>query len=614
MSRLSASGDKDIDDGILEALIGYARELDASPYALGHVLIAANAALCFARAGVPLADPIFAKVLVALDGLPIYGDEDIHWEIVRTFTFAHLNYHCQNLERGLATIRASLDSNKWPLFDDRTWGLFAASTICELPEQFSMHHREVAIQWLRHVQNNLRKERDFYLLSFALVDEFSLSGSSDAAKFDDCVCYAKSLLDAAKQDYHYTESSVVWDRLVRAADIIALSVKVEPSGRWVEAIAQAVPVLYDHRNIRDLRKRAQIIRALVEIRGLTCTELSSVNSMRGQLSDGEVRRADSIARRIQYWHPLMEHDVYSFILQSPNAVIRTGLLDLLEQVKVFSTEALELGLLALLDSALLKPPAAVLVSLGDPTGSTGLMCYGMRHLSTHLQYVSIEGNSIAELPDYVDTLVLIDDCALSGTQALGIWGELFEKPRDAGTFKHIRAPLSAESKARLKALKVFHLFAVSSSFAAHRLQAYLSDKAKNVSIKWRYDEPYVSELAANKYFERTLLDENNDLRDPEIVPYNSAFRSGAPNWTSNQTMIETKQFLSEVGYEILADMGFSEKRRRQSSLGYSNAQKLIVFYHNVPKSTIAALWRRGRYGSNWWKPIFPERDRNPGSS
>ena len=79
---------------IREALRDYAIEVDATAHVYGHILLVSNAVLCFAEAQVPSSEPLMRKLLCALQSLPIYGDEDIHWEIVRAYTLARLRCDC----------------------------------------------------------------------------------------------------------------------------------------------------------------------------------------------------------------------------------------------------------------------------------------------------------------------------------------------------------------------------------------------------------------------------------------------------------------------------------------------------------------------------------------
>ena len=82
-------------------------------------------------------------------------------------------------------------------------------------------------------------------------------------------------------------------------------------------------------------------------------------------------------------------------------------------------------------------------------------------------------------------------------------------------------------------------------------------------------------------------------------------------WASAQEREELKQFCAEVGYDLLevraSQKSWTNERRRESSLGYSDFQRLIVFPYSVPKSTLTFLWATG--GTNRrWLPLFPVLD------
>ncbi len=72
-----------------------------------------------------------------------------------------------------------------------------------------------------------------------------------------------------------------------------------------------------------------------------------------------------------------------------------------------------------------------------------------------------------------------------------------------------------------------------------------------------------------------------------------------------------KEVCAEVGYQVLGKRAESKQwtmeRRRESALGFSDAQRLLVFPYNVPKTSLTLLWEKSR-DSFLWKPLFPGYD------
>lgn len=75
-----------------------------------------------------------------------------------------------------------------------------------------------------------------------------------------------------------------------------------------------------------------------------------------------------------------------------------------------------------------------------------------------------------------------------------------------------------------------------------------------------------------------------------------------------------KKWLVEIGYTILASSKkqangeyksrWNEKRVKEASLGYNDAQQLIVFSTNIPTYSITAFWANGNYKTHKWQGLF----------
>ena len=86
---------------------------------------------------------------------------------------------------------------------------------------------------------------------------------------------------------------------------------------------------------------------------------------------------------------------------------------------------------------------------------------------------------------------------------------------------------------------------------------------------------------------------------------NRIFESNSLIWESCKEREDLKEFCQRIGYRILGDIAeqkkWDEARRKQSSLGYSDLQQVLVFPYSVPKTTLPILWCEGEN----WKPLFP---------
>ena len=75
-----------------------------------------------------------------------------------------------------------------------------------------------------------------------------------------------------------------------------------------------------------------------------------------------------------------------------------------------------------------------------------------------------------------------------------------------------------------------------------------------------------------------------------------------------------KKWLMEIGYAILLSSKkqangeyksrWNEKRIKEASLGYNDAQQLVVFSTNIPTYSITAFWANGNYKTHKWQGLF----------
>jgi hypothetical protein len=182
------------------------------------------------------------------------------------------------------------------------------------------------------------------------------------------------------------------------------------------------------------------------------------------------------------------------------------------------------------------------------------------------------------------TLYVFDDCAMSGTQSI----HTFEEWLGARALKpyHTRHAVAVTDPTRFRCIPIRVVFAVATDYAlsatVHRLRELGFEDVKVLygALDPLSQKPFSPAMC---YIWRSL-DERDRLRAT----------------------------LEEIGETLLerraAEKQWAEKRRHESALGYSGFQRLLVFEHNVPKTTITALWERGHFQGTEWRPLFPGAD------
>lgn len=185
-----------------------------------------------------------------------------------------------------------------------------------------------------------------------------------------------------------------------------------------------------------------------------------------------------------------------------------------------------------------------------------------------------------------DCLCFFDDGAYSGKQVISIFQELMGVPIDERTTnEHHADELSWENKEKIKKANIVLAYVCFN----RNSEDYIKEELKKLGIK-----------NVEMYFIK-------DLSEKIFNDSNSIFSS-----IEQKTIVENK--LSEVGYAILSSSKrkpngeyksrWSEKRVKESSLGYNDAQQLVVFSTNIPTYSITAFWANGEYEIHKWEGLF----------
>lgn len=288
-----------------------------------------------------------------------------------------------------------------------------------------------------------------------------------------------------------------------------------------------------------------------------------------------------------YRYPVTIERIYAFLGQFPTLEMMKAVVRLLTQIRYIPLA--RLGELVEDSIASVAQPrqAARIVPLGDLAGSTSIVRYLASHsarLGARLKTSSVE-EALRTTADQVD-LIFADDSCLSGTQAINTFKELVGQRKLKPHHTKHADKLPDDLIKKLKQRKLRFCFAAATDFGINRLKSEVS--------KLGYDQVGIQA----SYLEA--------LDHKVFRPHFSWL------WRNRKEMESCKTFFCNVGEQILERRALEKKwdssRRKESALGFSDFQRLLVFQHNVPKTTLTALWENGEYNGKKWIPLFPGSD------
>lgn len=228
------------------------------------------------------------------------------------------------------------------------------------------------------------------------------------------------------------------------------------------------------------------------------------------------------------------------------------------------------------------------VNIGGSRDSSASWSYYFNDQPERLDTVSIEKGLRLCDENY---LVFFDDGAYSGSQIISIFQEYMGIPRSQRTTnEHHVDKLTVENQEKLKKANIILAYLYFNEASEDKIIREMHNLGiENVKI--------VSVLSLNhKIFDRS-----------DIFPD-----------------AETKELLSntlaEIGESILAtskklDGDFKERwdeeRVSTSSLGYNDAQQMIVFERNIPTYSLTAFWApNGKYKDSDWDALFHRTEKD----
>lgn len=310
------------------------------------------------------------------------------------------------------------------------------------------------------------------------------------------------------------------------------------------------------------------------------------------LSPVEQSLAVGLARRfVTYRVPVSVESLAGFLLQFGTTQRIRGALRLLSHVKFYPlwelAHAIERTLAAELTGTGEKQ--LVISAFGEHTGSAAIMNYLVAHspLASSLKF---EPNLPAALAATRSdgSIYIVDDCLLSGTQGLNTLGDLMgTRVRKSHHTMHAQE-LSKQDKRRLEKRHLRFTYGVVMDKGLERFQG--KEYAETGLDKARSEVLFGTiEPASSKIFEPL----------------------GPVGWLSDDERDVMKAFCEEIGYEALErrskEKEWTDDRRKESALGFSDMQRLLVFPYNVPKTTLTLLWEQSS-GDFKWRPLFPGFD------
>ncbi|WP_044527711.1 phosphoribosyltransferase-like protein [Herbaspirillum sp. B65] len=310
------------------------------------------------------------------------------------------------------------------------------------------------------------------------------------------------------------------------------------------------------------------------------------------LSPVEQNLMVELTRRFSaYRIPVSIQALAAFLLQFETTQRIRGAIRLLSHVKFYPLWALSEGIEKILVAELREKPEEQLVlsAFGEHTGSAAIMNYLLSHspLSSQLRFEQ-------SLPDALSTtragdrIYIIDDCLLSGTQTLNTLGDLMGTRAHKQHYTVHAQQLSEENKTRIKDRDLRFTFGVAMDEGIKRFKSH------------EYSKTGLDSSRAEILY-GTLEVANTKIFDP----------LGPVTWVNQEERDDLHIFCKDVGYKILGrrakEKSWDDSRRKESALGFSDMQRLLVFPYNVPKTTLTLLWERSR-GDFEWNPLFPGFD------
>jgi len=362
------------------------------------------------------------------------------------------------------------------------------------------------------------------------------------------------------------------------------------SGAWaspVDAIRNAGVVCDDCRDaVADAGLSADSLECVAALFRdlLTANPPSALQYLRRLATDGvveavESRRAGiSVAQERLEQHAELETPLANWLCQFRSESEVAGALRLAESLWCFGAPHFEDLVEGLTASVQDRHGSVVYVPLGRPGDSA----YSILNHATHLvdRQIDVEADLESALLNSTKTIVLLDDCVISGTQFEDVLREYLDICAPRPPHRYVRG-LSHDAADRLNGRHLVFAFAI----ATRTGLAAVEEAARSAGLD-------ASVLCA-RWFEPT-----------------TCFEPGMPCWDSRAQRQAMRHAFFRIGYELVQGLRTAQRGEewlQRASLGYGDHQLLVSFARNCPTSTVTAFWRRGRILGEVWAPLLPRR-------
>jgi HEAT repeat protein len=227
------------------------------------------------------------------------------------------------------------------------------------------------------------------------------------------------------------------------------------------------------------------------------------------------------------------------------------------------------------------PENTSIALLGNPTDSSSIVNYLVRDVLISRSLRSGDLKSILATSKSMNHIIFIDDNVGSGKQSVQIFHEWLSTGRRILEEKHV-VSLGKEELQRLRNAEISIFACVGSRQGCNFVRGELEAMGLQVRTVTAF----------------TLLDQNVGCFDPT---------SGV--FPDSEQRSEAERMCREIGECLLSDKNWPSLKRHDHALGYGNAQKLVVFFYNVPTTTLPIFWKGGMYSGIPWFPLFPRREK-----
>lgn len=215
--------------------------------------------------------------------------------------------------------------------------------------------------------------------------------------------------------------------------------------------------------------------------------------------------------------------------------------------------------------------------LGSPADSSAQISYLASDLMAEYGIFAGDLSSLARRPE-IERVVFLDDNVGSGKQAAEVFRQWYGQSGDELDEYHVDE-LDSRTKEWLSERSVSVLVCVAFKEGVDRLRTTLEELGMN----------------ASRIRSFVNLDERVGCFDAASGVFSEGER------------IRARELVQRIGYQLLGDKEWPEDRKQRFALGYGGKEGLVVFYYNVPTSTLPLFWAQGTVDGQPWFPIFPRR-------